>query len=1263
MVVPSPELHVYARDVDVNERTSLAVLAGQIPAGARVLDLGCGTGAIGRFLVERDGAAAGPVDGVTVSADEARLAAPHYRRVEVADLDTCDLLALFQRGSFDIIVCADVLEHLRTPEHVLNQCRELLTTTGRALLSVPNTGYCGLIAELIAGEFRYRTEGLLDRTHLRFFTRNTLLRFLADNRWIAEDCQTVQRQLPDSEFRVDFDALPPAVARYLLALPDALSYQFIIATRPALPGEKIENPEVDVQLPAHALFTSQLYWRANGRYDEDQKITTAGIIGTERQQLVFQLPADRPLSGLRFDPADRPGFLYLYALALRDAGGSVLWHWDQRDPFSLLSASREGIEVHHSWWTGTPFLLLLHGTDPWIDLPIPPQALAQAGGGYLVAEAGWPMSADYLSLANVARQGIADARKAADQARQQALGLSAEIEKAERQLIHVTARNTELRKQNSALLTQTNALIQERNRAAQERNAAHALIQSIEQSTVFRATRPIVHAKMRIDRLLGIGSAHKPAASALQPVRMPLAPPDRPVDIIVPVYKGLSDTQRCIDSVLASRNQTSWRLIIINDASPEPQVTAWLRQRAATDPRIELLENEHNLGFVGTVNRGMAHSADHDVLLLNSDTEVANDWLDRIRAAAYSDREVATVTPFSNNATICSYPRFCEANALPPGWDLARLDKLFAGVNAGQVVDVPTGVGFCMYIRRAALLSIGLFDEDNFGRGYGEENDFCIRAAAGGWRNVHLLDTFVLHSGGVSFGAEKSPRERAAMETLRRLHPRYEAAVMDFIQRDPARLARVAVDIARLVELPHPVILAVVHNLGGGTERHVQELAHALCERACTLILKPAPGQRVALSLPGPQEALNLTFELPREGEALLALLRQLGVAHIHYHHLIGHGEFVRQMPSALGVSYDFTAHDYFAMCPRVSLTNHEDCYCGETGAGECTICLDDPTAVDGTSTANWRPHNAQFLQGARYVLAPSLDTLTRLAAWLPAANLQWVPHTDMNPGHPPPTPSPRPMEANRPLKVAVVGALSVIKGANLLEDTAVAAHKLDAPIEFHLIGYGYRPLKTQPRARLTVHGRYDEADLPALLDWLQPDVVWFPAQWPETYSYTLSACLQGGWPVVAPDLGAFRERLQARSWSWVRPWNDEAAQWIEFFTQIRAHHFATGISPAPIASAPLPNVEALPSIDATQGSSWYQHNYLTGLALSPRGESPSREFLALHLDVPASGPINQAKNQTLRLLVRLRGAPLLSGLARRIPARWQSRLKHWLRR
>eukprot|EP01035_Chromulina_nebulosa_P045440 gene45440-61565_t len=187
---------------------------------------------------------------------------------------------------------------------------------------------------------------------------------------------------------------------------------------------------------------------------------------------------------------------------------------------------------------------------------------------------------------------------------------------------------------------------------------------------------------------------------------------------------------------------------------------------AASEPRMLLLENPENLGFVGTVNRGMALSTQADVLLLNSDTEVANDWLDRLCATAYAQARNGTVTPFSNNATICSYPRFCEPNALPPGHTTASLDALAAQANPGAAVDVPTGVGFCMYIRRDCLDAVGLFDVPNFGKGYGEENDFCRRALARGWRNLHALDTFVLHSGGVSVGASKSQRELDAMETL-----------------------------------------------------------------------------------------------------------------------------------------------------------------------------------------------------------------------------------------------------------------------------------------------------------------------------------------------------------------------------------------------------------------------------------------------------------------------------------------------------------------
>ena len=1262
MVDPTPALHVYDRDIQDSERTSLSVLTGHIPAGARVLDLGCGSGAIGRFLAARDGTAAGPIDGLTISADEAALAAPTYRRVEVADLDAAHLPQLFAPAGYDAIVCADVLEHIRQSPRVLAECRALLAPGGRLLLSIPNAGYSGLVAELMAGEFRYRTEGLLDETHVRFFTRRTLLRFLAEHGWAVECTEAITRQLPDSEFKVAFDALPPAVARHLLALPDALTYQFIVVARPAQAGEMLPAPDhVDQAelLPAQALFTSELYLGTAGRFDEGRKLTARGTVGEEHQSLRFDLPQGTPLTGLKWDPADRPGYLHLHGLALHDAAGQALWHWSPDDAASWLGAPQSGVVPQPPWWPGGPFMLLLHGSDPWIELPIAAAALAQAAGGALVVELGWPMSADYLALASAteqrvarAEQGLRDQRAATELEREQSRRTQAALGELQQAHHALGEQNQHLRGQKQALQAHTLHL-------SRERDEALKLVHDIENSTVFRATRPIVNAKMRVDKLLGRGSA-LPAAA---PGAVPLTPAPHPVDVIVPVYKGLADTRRCIESVLASDCRTPWRLILINDASPEPEITQYLREVAPTDERITLLENEANLGFVGTVNRGMALSADNDVLLLNSDTEVANDWLDRIRAAAYGDQRVASVTPFSNNATICSYPRFCQDNDLPDGWDTARLDALFARTNPGQVVDVPTGVGFCMYIRRAALAEVGLFDVENFGKGYGEENDFCIRAARAGWRNLHLLDTFVRHFGGVSFGDSKSPRERAAMDTLRRLHPRYEAEVLAFVRDDPARLARTMVDLARILDGSRPVILAVLHDRQGGTERHVHELAALLHDRAQFVVLRPLPGQRVSLRLPDPGDAFELVFSLADEYDAVLALLRQLGVCHVHYHHLLGHGKPVMQLPQRLGVGYDFTAHDYFSICPQISLTRRDNRYCGEEGVQQCNDCLVQSPAPGGLDILSWRARHTEFLNGARFVMGPARDVLLRLASHGPGAALRLVPHTDIDPAAPLPAPNPAPLAGDRPLKIVVIGALSTIKGADLLEDVAIAARRQGAPVEFHLIGYGYRALKTQPHAHLTVHGRYDEKDLPDLLHWLQPDVVWFPALWPETYSYTLSACLLGGWPVVAPDIGAFAERLQGRRWTWVQPWDTPAADWLAFFTDIRQRHFATGQSPAPVFTI-VPTDGHVPP--AVVSHDWYRSDYLQQLPSAGAGATlPDRATLAAHLPGPGEGTLAAAGGggPLVAALARLRSLPVLSGVARAVPAHWQRRVKNWLQR
>ena len=116
-----------------------------------------------------------------------------------------------------------------------------------------------------------------------------------------------------------------------------------------------------------------------------------------------------------------------------------------------------------------------------------------------------------------------------------------------------------------------------------------------------------------------------------------------------------------------------------------------------------------------------------------------------------------------------------------------------------------------MYIRRDCLTQTGLFDVEHFGKGYGEENDFCMRAHHLGWRHLLALDTFVLHTGGVSFGESKTPREQAAYQTLLQLHPEYDAQVQAHLKANPAQAARNAIDKARLRQHPLPRILMVLH--------------------------------------------------------------------------------------------------------------------------------------------------------------------------------------------------------------------------------------------------------------------------------------------------------------------------------------------------------------------------------------------------------------------------------------------------------------------
>ena len=622
----------------------------------------------------------------------------------------------------------------------------------------------------------------------------------------------------------------------------------------------------------------------------------------------------------------------------------------------------------------------------------------------------------------------------------------------------------------------------------------------------------------------------------------------RAVDVVIPVYRGLEETRRCLTSALASVDPDWARLLVINDASPEPAITAYLRQLAAAHPQLVLLENAHNLGFVATANRGMQYDTERDIVLLNSDVEVANDWLRRLREAAYHNDRVASLTPFANNATICSFPDFCRDNPLLFGLSVAELDACFARqFTPADVIPVPTGVGCCMYLRRDCLDVVGYFDVETFGHGYGEENDWCQRAEKAGWRNLHLANCFVYHAGGVSFGAQQQARVDRAQQLLARKHPRYAGDVERYLAADPARALRGRALLALVAASPLPRVLMISHKLGGGAQQHVEELVELYRGRALFLQLTPErEGESVTLSCyDGPRRLLDgLHFELPREYDTLQRLLAQLGVGRVHFHHTMGLPPRLWLLPTDLACGYDLTIHDYYLVNGNPTLTDSEARFVGDALEDFDRRCAGHYPLPPGVSAEQWRNNQRLLVENAERVIFPSADTRQRLSRFytLRCAVTAWHPDYQLSQ----PWPAPRwDIPVARPLRVLVLGALSREKGADTLE--AVAQGMAGQAIEFHLLGYAYRALGEA----VVTHGPYRNSEVYARIEAIAPDLVWYPALWPETYSYTLSIALHCGLPVVVPDIGAFAERVRGRAFSAIIPWDRSVSDWLAFWQEL----------------------------------------------------------------------------------------------------------------
>jgi GT2 family glycosyltransferase/glycosyltransferase involved in cell wall biosynthesis len=611
------------------------------------------------------------------------------------------------------------------------------------------------------------------------------------------------------------------------------------------------------------------------------------------------------------------------------------------------------------------------------------------------------------------------------------------------------------------------------------------------------------------------------------------------ITIVLPVFNAFELLAECLNRV-DSHTDLPWRLIVIEDASTDPRVRPFLHAWANGRTNVVVLENPQNLGFIGSVNRGLAAAmADEGtdggpdegqdggpdggpVVLLNSDALVPEGWAGRLVAPFADARDVASVTPMSSDAELLSVPVICARTVLRPGQAevMDRVARRFApGV---EVAMMPTAVGFCMAMARAWLRRVPAFDTA-FGRGYGEEVDWCQRTAALGGRHLGLPGLFVEHRGGESFGnAEKQALIQRNNEVISRRYPEFNQRVQDFIATDPLRTARLALGLAWAgsldPELAMPVYLA--HAMGGGADLWLEDaIAEDLTVGRPSVILRVGMAHRWQVELVTPH---GRTLGQTDDPELLRALMAVLPRRRLVFSCGVGDPDPVA-LPRILlslmteGDEARMLFHDYLALSPSYTLLNADGAYRGPVVA---------PRADRAHRTR--RPDGSEVTleawQAAWKALAERSDLVVfsddgagQVAAVWPdlQARIRIVPHRLR---HDVPRLSAPPPDA--PIVLGVLGGIGLQKGAAVLSDLARRLKNLGpgAP-RLALIGK-IDPTYALP-ASVPVHGTYAIEDIPALAarygvtHWLIPSI------WPETFCYTAHEALATGLPVLAFGLGA----------------------------------------------------------------------------------------------------------------------------------------------
>jgi|TARA_R110000850_G_scaffold96815_1_gene202194 GT2 family glycosyltransferase len=595
------------------------------------------------------------------------------------------------------------------------------------------------------------------------------------------------------------------------------------------------------------------------------------------------------------------------------------------------------------------------------------------------------------------------------------------------------------------------------------------------------------------------------------------------ITIILPVFNAYDVLKEALQRIVTNTD-LQWRIILIEDCSTDKRVLPLLRDWSATHKdRTTFIQNPENLGFIKSVNKGLncARRWPDTVVLLNSDALVPPKWASRLIQPLYHYPRAATATPMSNDAEIFSAPLICAPQNLGFGQgDI--IDATAARLNPeAYTTAAPTGVGYCMAINPKYLKKVPQLDT-SFGKGYGEEVDWCQKVRAAGGLHYCAINLFVEHRGGQSFGSAEKLRQILKNNALiSKRYPLYDTDVQNFIKSDPLVSPRIALALAWIAaQNTYPVSIYFAHSMGGGAEAYLQhriKSKHHALDRAA-IVIRMGGKMKWQIELHCRDGIISSgTNNL----DYIVELLRPLKQRKLVYSCAVGARDPLGVPRSILHLSQngkyklEFLFHDYFPISPAYTLTNENGIYIGLPKVDENAIVSDGVHV----SIEQWQNEWARLLETSDEISVFSNNSRDIVCKAYPEhrSKIKVKPHKMLQP-----VPLIKRPEGQIRRVIGVLGDIGVQKGAMIISRSATSIEKLG--IGLVIVGNFDPAIPLPPSAR--IHGSYSVSDLGKiagqydLTDWLVPSV------WPETFSFTTHEALATGLNTHAFAIGAQGEAV-----------------------------------------------------------------------------------------------------------------------------------------